>query len=146
MAQLSGKLNTFKKALDSLNAAINTWRSLQEADVGTKLMARDSLVQRFEYTTDLFWKVVKTYLQEESNIVLESVSPSGIIRSAVHEKLFSELDGMACIEMIKSRNITSHVYHEETAQVIAQKIPEYGELMQRLTTRIISRARDGEYI
>lgn len=40
---------------------------------------RDSLIQRFEYSYELFWKFLKKYAEHQF-ITLESASPRGIIR------------------------------------------------------------------
>src|SRR5579872_1657597 len=96
---------------------------------------RDSMIQRFEYTTDLFWKVIKICL-EEQGINTPIVSPRGIVREAVRAHLFSESEGDACMEMIESRNKTSHMYHELTAEEIAHAIPEYYELIESIVERL----------
>ena len=47
-------------------------------------------------------------------------------------KVMSESDADECMEMIKSRNQTSHIYHEEIAEDIANKVPEYYALMESI--------------
>ncbi len=96
---------------------------------------RDSMIKRFKYTTDLLWKVIKNYLEKQGVSILIP-SPRGIIREAVRVKLLSETEGEACMEVVESRNKTSHTYHELTADEIAHEIPGYYELIKKLSDRI----------
>jgi nucleotidyltransferase substrate binding protein (TIGR01987 family) len=100
------------------------------------LMARDATIQRFEYCTDLIWKVIKIYLEEIEKANIEAFFPLGIIRSAVTGRFLSESEGEELIEMVKSRNKTSHIYHEAIADDIANKIPGYYVLMKKIIDRI----------
>lgn len=46
--------------------------------------------------------------------------------------LCSETQAIGLLEMTDSRNLTSHTYHEEIAETIYRKIPEYWELMKSI--------------
>lgn len=99
---------------------------------------RDSLIHRFKYNTNLFWETTNVYLItiEKMNVPLQT--PRGIIREAVTAGLFSEEEGIECMNMVEARNKTSHTYHEEIADKIAHVIPTYYELIKKLTDRIHS--------
>lgn len=99
-------------------------------------ITRDSLIQRFEYSTDLFWRVTKTYLIEVEKIDIAVQSPRGIIREAVKAGIFSEKEGDDCMDMVESRNKTSHSYHEIMADEIAHGIPVYYGLMREMIGRM----------
>ncbi len=100
---------------------------------------RDSLIQRFEYSIDILSKIIKVYLEEIEKVPLEINSPRGIIREAVNTRLLSEKEGKSCMKIIEARNKTSHTYHEIMAEEIAQQIPEFYELMQKIADRMQKR-------
>lgn len=135
------RLNTFSKVLQLLGDSIQLHNSYKEKDIfeidkGVVLGLRDSMIQRFKYSTDLFWKVLKVYLEEVEKVSLPTYSPRSIIRKSVGIKLITEDEGKACLEMIKSRNQTSHIYHEQIAVNIAHKIPKYFDLLKVIVERL----------
>lgn len=103
-------LSSFEKALNSLARAIA--RS-QEAPGDDEL--RDSVIQRFEYTYELSWKMLKRRLE------MDSPSPETIdalnFRDLIREGAVSGLiaDPEAWFEYREQRNITSHTYDEKKA-------------------------------
>lgn len=99
-------------------------------------IVRDATIQRFEYCTDLIWKVIKVYLEEIEKAHIESYYPRGIIRNAVTSGFLSEVEGFELTEMVESRNKTSHIYHQEIADSIANKIPGYYILMKKIIDRM----------
>ena len=94
------------------------------------------MIQRFEYCTDLLWKLLKIYLEDIEKVDLPTYSPRGIIRQAVSIKTISEEQGSLCMQMIENRNEKSHIYHAETAQEIAENVPTFYELMQNIVSKI----------
>jgi len=81
-------------------------------------MIKEGLIQRFEYTHELAWNVMKDYAEYQGN---PNVGGS---RDAVREAFKLQLitDGNLWMDMIASRNKTSHTYNEETADEIYRKI------------------------
>lgn len=79
---------------------------------------KEGLIQRFEYTHELAWNVMKDYAAYQGNT---SVGGS---RDATREAFQLQLisDGKVWMDMIGSRNKTSHTYNEETADEIYFKI------------------------
>src|SRR5438128_1349682 len=63
-------------------------------------ITRDSLIQRFEYCSDLFWKLLKIYLIEIEKMDVSIKSPRGIIREAVKAGIISEIEGDECMDMV----------------------------------------------
>ncbi len=92
---------------------------------------RDSLIQRFEITTDLFWKYVKKYLEQVFGQEVKFNGPTPVLRQACKAKLISEVDTAILIKMIKDRNSSSHIYKEEMADDIAKRIPDYYQLLKK---------------
>ena len=79
---------------------------------------KEGLIQRFEYTHELAWNVMKDFLEHAGN---QAIYGS---KDATKEAFATVLikNGEAWMDMIKSRNKTSHTYNEETADAIFLKI------------------------
>ncbi|KAA6351549.1 hypothetical protein EZS27_001072 [termite gut metagenome] len=79
---------------------------------------KEGLVQRFEYTHELAWNVMKDYAEYQGN------SSVGGSRDATREAFQLKLidNGEVWMDMIKSRNQTSHTYNNEIADEIYKKI------------------------
>ncbi|MFL9830741.1 nucleotidyltransferase substrate binding protein [Flavobacterium sp. ST-87] len=81
-------------------------------------MIKEGIIQRFEYTHELAWNVMKDYAEYQGN------SNIGGSRDATREAFQLKLitNGHLWMDMITSRNKTSHTYNEETANEIYNKI------------------------
>jgi nucleotidyltransferase substrate binding protein (TIGR01987 family) len=118
------RFNNFKKALAQLNKFMQreTLNELEE----------QGLIQSFEYTHELAWKVQKDFLESQGAIDLFGAKNAA--REAFKTGLIK--NGEAWMSMIKSRNLTSHTYNEETTQEIVQAIKtEYFDEFCRLEKR-----------
>ena len=98
---------------------------------------RESMIQRFEYNVDLFWKYIKKYIKEEMQKNIEFNSPRSVIREACRIKLISEEDSQKFIEMFGARNMTSHIYKQEVAEQISEKISDYYQLMRKYVDKLM---------
>lgn len=79
---------------------------------------KQGLIQSFEYTHELAWNVMKDYAIYQGNTAV------GGSRDATREALQLHIisEGKVWMEMIVSRNKTSHTYNEDTANEIFTKI------------------------
>lgn len=122
------RFSNFVKALRKLSQAveyikqhfIDEDKPVGGGDVDHVLdeMIREGLIQRFEYTHELAWNVMKDYATYQGN---PNVGGSrDATREAFQLKLVS--DGKVWMDMIGSRNKTSHTYDEGTAEEIYSKI------------------------
>ena len=91
---------------------------------------RDASIQRFEYSFEIFWKLLKEYLREKEGIIC--ASPKSCFREAFKVELLTEDETIKSLEMTDDRNLTAHTYHEEVAMEIYQKIKMYYELMNNV--------------
>lgn len=147
METITKKIAVFLEALQTLEDILpvfSEYKSLYAAHPTEKnkqffLIVRDGTIQRFEYCTDLIWKVLKIYLEEVEKVEIENTSPRGILREAVNIKFLSEAEGKACMKMVDSRNKTSHIYHAEMAEDIAENISDYYALMKKIIDRLQAR-------
>lgn len=99
---------------------------------------RDSLIQRFEYSIDLLWKYLKRYC-ELNDITIDNPIPSEIIRKAHILSLITEGEAETILLMIKSRNRTSHMYHEELAEQLAHDLPQFYVVLNSVAKRLTPR-------
>lgn len=81
---------------------------------------QEGLIQRFEYTHELAWNVMKDYAEYQGNMNV------GGSRDATREALQLKIieKGEVWMDMIQSRNKTTHTYNEATANEIYGKIIE----------------------
>jgi nucleotidyltransferase substrate binding protein (TIGR01987 family) len=142
--KIEQRLVTITDALKTLHRGIELFEE-QKQSVTTKatekdkellISLRDSMIQRFEYCTDLLWKTLKLYLEEIEKTIPSSSSPRGIIREAAKVKIITEQEGADCIVMVDNRNQTSHIYHQELAEEIADHIPQFYALMNTIVSRL----------
>jgi len=122
------RFNNFNKALKKLTEAVEYIQNeLSESEINIEdenakevldEIIREGLIQRFEYTHELAWNVMKDFLLEVGEI--HSIGSKDATREAFKAELIK--DGDVWMEMIKSRNKTSHTYNEETAYEIYSKI------------------------
>ena len=61
---------------------------LKSSENKENIILRDAMIQRFEYSTEPFWKYLKAYLSIEHN--LSANSPREVIRTGFRAKLYSE--------------------------------------------------------
>lgn len=123
MTKLEAQIKQFAQALGRLKEAL----SLPQSDI-----VRDSAIQRFEFTLDLAWKAVKTYLEDKKGVIC--ASPKECFREAYRQGLVQYDD--VWIQLIDLRNETVHTYNEETAERIYSQlsgaVKRFEELLSRL--------------
>ena len=115
MAKQDTKLMNFNRALTRLKEAVEEFRQ-SDSDV-----VRDGLIQRFEFTYELAWKSTKEVLEEIG--IIDKNSPKTVIKEAYAQKMIVNENNW--LLMLKDRNTTSHVYKDELAKEIADRIADY---------------------
>lgn len=118
----------FTKALWQLEQAVELSRTRALSELETL-----GLIQAFEYTHELAWKTLKDFLEDKGVYNLYGSRDS--TREAFKRGLID--DGEVWIDMIKSRNLSSHTYNQEIADAIAGRIVErYVTAFQQLLNRL----------
>lgn len=144
MEKLNQKYDQLLKALETLEKALNALASFtKRGEAYNPSMTyeeefctyRDSVIQRFEYSVDLFWKYLKKYF-ETANISPDIKIPGEVIRTAKLHNLISLNEAETILSMIKSRNMTSYIYVEEFADFLAKQIPSYFATLKGISHRI----------
>lgn len=98
---------------------------------------RDSAIQRFEFTVEILWKSLKSFLYAVEGINCKS--PKGCIREFFSSGYITPEETTNLLEMIDSRNKTSHTYHEEIAEEIFLELKEYIPLIEKVLNIISSK-------
>jgi nucleotidyltransferase substrate binding protein (TIGR01987 family) len=132
------RFENYQKALHKFVEAINFIKdNNSKTDDVLKDIIKEGLIQRFEYTHELAWNVMKDYATYQGNTTV------GGSRDATREAFQLQLisDGAMWMDMIGSRNKTSHTYNEATAAEIYTKIindyfPAFLEFQQNMERKI----------
>lgn len=98
--RLKERLEDYKNVLNRLNESLGL-------EVSSSVIM-DGVIQRFEFTYELAWKVLKDYLEfvgipetRSSRDTFKEGFKAGIIK-----------DGDAWLDMLQDRNLTAHTYNE----------------------------------
>jgi nucleotidyltransferase substrate binding protein (TIGR01987 family) len=85
---------------------------------------QDAAIQRFEFTIELYWKVLRKFLAYEK---IECSTPREVFNKAF-QSFFID-DETIWLAMLDDRNNTSHVYKQEDARKIFLHIKNYYPVM-----------------
>ena len=123
--RLYEKLEDFKRASKRLEEAT---KIQIDSDI-----VYDGVIQRFEFTFELSWKLMKLFLEYTG--ISELRSPRATIREAFAYGLVE--DGDQWIDMMVDRNKTSHIYDEAETKLIYVKIKSnYCDLLLHLADKM----------
>ena len=120
------RLENYLKAFGQLQSALSVYDESAEA------LIKEGILQRFEFTHELAWKVMKDYLEYEGH--------QGITGSRSASRLAFNLglvtDGQVWMDMIESRNRTVHTYDESILEQEFAKVQNRyaGALLEFLQT------------
>jgi nucleotidyltransferase substrate binding protein (TIGR01987 family) len=104
------RFSNFNKALSQLTKFIEK-KELNELE-------EQGLIQSFEYTHELAWNTLKDFLENRGAKQVYGLKDT--TREAFKQNLIE--NGEVWMDMIESRNQTSHTYNEKTADEIAVAI------------------------
>lgn len=125
MSKLSELQQSFNEALTRLEDALR-----QEKNE----FMRDSAIQRFEFTFDLCWKTIKSYLETQG---IRCASPKECFREAFQQGLIQY--ETLWLEMIERRNETVHTYNVEMADAVYIRLQEFVKTFRQLQEALMAR-------
>lgn len=129
MEKLKLDLVQLKKALKTLEDSLNLQQEVSAMDNKKILLAaEDSIIQRFEYSYESFWKFLRKYL-ELIHHLKDIDSSKKVFRACVKVGLCTLKEGNIFVNMANGRNETSHTYSIETSRVILSVVPQYYSAM-----------------
>lgn len=99
-------------------------------------IVRDAAIQRFEFTYELIWKVLRKVLLKRG---LEGNSPKVVFRLAAKDDIIDQVE--TWFEFVEFRNQTVHVYNPIIAKEIYQNLPRF----QTLTNNLIKKLSSDEF-
>ena len=114
MTKTENKNANFSQAVKRLNEANIAYLRHADDDI-----YQDALIKRFEFTFELGWKSLREFLIAQG-YQLEIPSPKGVFALAYREGILR--DEALWLDMLESRNLTSHDYGRELSKEIADKI------------------------
>ena len=104
------RFDNYKKTIGHLENGLN----LGELDI----FQRAGLIQFFEMSFELAWKLLKDFLEEQG--FQDVKSPRMAIKKAFEIGLIE--NGHAWLELLMDRNLTAHTYDVEKAAAVEQLI------------------------
>ncbi len=127
------RFKNYRKALSQLRKFISKGELSELEEQG--------LIKAFEYTYELGWTTLKDFLEHQGH--------AGIYgsRDAIRKSFELNLvqDGQGWMDMLESRNKTSHIYNEEIAREICQAVQtRYFQLLEQLEKTMEALAREEE--
>src|ERR1039457_1710788 len=118
----------FRKALGQMEKAVELSRQRPLSE-----LEQQGLIQGFEFVHELAWNVIKDFFEYQGNTSI--MGSRDATREAFKRNLVSNGEGW--MDMIDSRNKSSHTYNEETATEIADKaLTLYFGLFQELDAKM----------
>ena len=102
----------------------------------TTELERAGIIQFFEMTFELAWKVLKDYLEAQEYLVK---SPRETVKQAFQIGLID--NGHIWMDALSNRNLTTHTYDEELAnkmtnEVITMYLPELDKMYEKLSKEL----------
>ena len=115
------RFSNFSKSMNYLEQAL----TIQSPDIVQKA----GIIQFFEMSFELSWKVLKDYLEEQG--FEDVISPRAAIKQAFEIGIIE--NGHGWLELLQDRNLTAHTYDEEKANEMEQLIHKnYFPLLKKL--------------
>ena len=122
------RFENYLQALRQLGAAVQLMRTRPLSE-----LEEQGLIQAFEFTHELAWNVMKDYFAYQGNVSI--MGSRDAVREAFDKGLVEEGEGW--MEMIKSRNQTSHTYNQKIANEIVERIlVSYFPLFETFSRRL----------
>lgn len=122
----------WKQRFDNFEKSYKTMAKYIDKPIETEL-ERAGMIQLFEMTFELSWKVMKDYLESQGIV---AKTPRETIKHASQIDLID--DAYTWIDGLVDRNLTAHTYDEKKAKKMVEDIkmkyfPELKKLYQKLS-------------
>jgi nucleotidyltransferase substrate binding protein (TIGR01987 family) len=119
---VTGIHESFAVAVDRLGEAL----AAPESD-----LHRDAAIQRFEFSFELSWKAIQKALRGEG---IDAASPKGCFREAFRLGWIRQEEPW--LSMLEDRNLTSHTYDANLAEVVYRRLPAHLVALRDLAARL----------
>lgn len=97
-------------------------------------LAKEGMIQRFEFCMELAWKTMKDYL-ESQGVVFSQVTPRAVLKESIAVNLIS--DGEGWMSALDARNKLSHTYDFKKFEAVIEEIhARYLDCIDRLHEKL----------
>ncbi|MBI4583197.1 MAG: nucleotidyltransferase substrate binding protein [Planctomycetes bacterium] len=124
-----------KKVLSQLENALQKFTEALAHDIKKDELYLDGTIQRFEFSFELCWKVLKRCLEYEG---VSARTPREVFKEAFKLGWLTEGD-QHWLKMIDDRNLTCHTYNQSTALALYSRLPGYLQSFRRLLSFLNAR-------
>lgn len=111
------RFSNYRRALAKLSEAVESLSDTESLNAPIQELIKEGVIQRFEYTHELAWKVIKDYAEYQGFTDVRGSRDA--FRKGMQMGIVDSPDWMDSIE---DRNLTSHNYDEDVAQEIFNDI------------------------
>ena len=124
------RLHNYKKALVTLESAVELAKTRKLTD-----LEKQGTIQGFEFTFEIAWNLMKDFLEEQG--ITGIIGSKGAVRQSFNKNLIE--NGQEWMDMVESRNLSSHSYDEATAENLFEKItlvfyPQLKAFMEKMNS------------
>ena len=125
----------WKQRFENFDKSYKLLKKYSHKPIVTEL-ERAGIIQFFEMTFELAWKVLKDYLESEGYIVK---SPRETVKQAFQIGLID--NGHVWIDALSNRNLITHTYDEElaikmTSEILDAYLPELDKMYEKLSKEL----------
>lgn len=114
------------RSLEDLSAKVSDEKFMNSLDETARKGLKAGVIQNFEFTYELCWKMMKRWIETNAGENADGVSRRELFRMARESRLIDDIDGWMVFH--EARNRTSHTYNEAAAEeVFAAAIKFKGE-------------------
>ena len=125
----------WKQRFENFDKSYKLLKKYSNQEITTEL-ERAGIIQFFEMTFELAWKVLKDYLESEGYMVK---SQRETVKQAFQIGLID--NGHIWIDALSNRNLTTHTYDEKlatkmTSEILNAYLPELDKLYNKLSEEL----------
>jgi nucleotidyltransferase substrate binding protein (TIGR01987 family) len=134
-------INTFQEATETFAYLARLDLAELKKKLGDERLVdgmQNGRAQKFEYTTELCWKAIKSLLKEKEGV--DEAAPKKIIKAYYLGGYTTEDDYLLLLEAVEDRNRLSHIYDAATFNSILARLPDYAALFERVSAQLIKDA------
>ena len=115
---VGSSIEKIQSQIDTLEQALK--RLKEAAQLEPLEIHKDGTIQRFEFCFELSWKLMQSFVQFSG---MECQSPRNCIRISAQLDFIENPEDW--IKYLESRNLTVHLYDQETADMVYNKAKEF---------------------
>ncbi|WP_163712864.1 nucleotidyltransferase substrate binding protein [Mangrovibacterium lignilyticum] len=122
------RFSNYKKALATLTKGIEQYH-----EKGLSDLEKQGLIQGFEFTHELSWKVMQDFLKDKGETGIYGSKDA--TRLAFNRELIT--NGELWMSMIADRNLSSHTYQDDiSTQILNRIVNSYFDLFKSFETKM----------